>query len=169
MMTKTDTSAPVQDDLFKVMLRDLVAKGHELVLLRDAIDWCRFEEVLASAYSSDNGRPSVPVRMMAGLTFLKYMFAMSDQDVLDNWCENPYWQYFCGGEFFEHKPPTDQAMMSRWRSRAGEAGAKEMVMETLASAVRNKVAKRKDFERVNVDTTVAEKNIRRDCQPSGGG
>ena len=160
MMTKTDTSAPVQDDLFKVMLRDLVAKGHELVLLRDAIDWRRFEEVLAPAYSSDNGRPSIPVRMMAGLTFLKYMFAMSDQDVLDNWCENPYWQYFCGGEFFEHEPPTDQATMSRWRSRAGEAGAKEMVMETLASAVRNKVAKKKDFERVNVDTTVAEKNIR---------
>ncbi len=160
MMTKTDTSVPVQDDLFKVMLCDLVAKGHDLVLLRDAIDWRRFEEVLAPAYSSDNGRPSVPVRMMAGLTFLKYMFAMSDQDVLDNWCENPYWLYFCGGEFFEHKPPTDQATMSRWRSRAGEAGAKEMVMEILASAVRNKVAKRKDFERVNVDTTVAEKNIR---------
>ena len=39
MMTKTDTSKPVQSDPFKVMLRDLVAKGHELVLLRDAIDW----------------------------------------------------------------------------------------------------------------------------------
>ena len=35
-----------------------------------------------------------------------------------------------------------------------------MIMETLASAVRNKVAKAKDFERVNVDTTVQEKNIR---------
>lgn len=160
MMTKTDSSAPVQSDLFKVMLSDLVAKGHELVLLRDAIDWKRFEDVLAPAYCSDNGRPSIPVRMMAGLTFLKYMFAMSDQDVLDNWCENPYWQYFCGGVFFEHEPPTDQATMSRWRSRSGETGAKEMVMETLASAVRNKIAKKKDFERVNIDTTVEEKNIR---------
>lgn len=43
--------APVQDDLFKVMFRDLVAKGHELVLLRDAIDWSRFERALAPAYS----------------------------------------------------------------------------------------------------------------------
>ena len=122
MMTKTDSTRPVQDDLFRVMLSDLVAKDHELVLLRDAIDWKRFEKALEPAYSSDKGRPSVPVRMMAGLTFLKYMFAMSDQDVLDNWCENPYWQYFCGGEFFEHRPPTDQATMSRWRSRSGEAG-----------------------------------------------
>ena len=66
------------------MLRDLVAKGHELVLLRDAIDWQRFEKALGPAYCSDNGRPSIPVRMMAGLTFLKYMFGLSDQDVLDN-------------------------------------------------------------------------------------
>ena len=160
MMTKTDSSRPTQDDLFKVMLRDLVHPGHELVLLRNAIDWQRFEKALEPAYSSDKGRPSIPVRMMAGLTCLKYMFGMSDQDVLDGWCENPYWQYFCGGEFFEHKPPTDQATMSRWRSRSGEAGAKEMIMETLSSAVRNKVAKKKDFERVNVDTTVEEKNIR---------
>lgn len=55
MMTKTDSSTPVQSDLFKVMLSDLVAKGHELVLLRDAIDWKRFEDVLAPAYCSDNG------------------------------------------------------------------------------------------------------------------
>ena len=123
--------APVQADLFKVMFRDLVAKGHELVLLRDAIDWSRFERAFAPAYSDGNGRPSIPVRMMAGLTFLKYMFAMSDQDVLDNWCENPYWQDFCGGEFFEHEPPADQATMSRWRSRAGEAGAKEMAHASL--------------------------------------
>ena len=97
---------------------------------------------------------------MVGLTFLKYMFGLSDQEVLDNWYENPYWQDFCGGEFFEHEPPTDQTVMSRWRKRSGEAGVTDMIMETLASAVRNRVAKAKDFERVNVDTTVQEKNIR---------
>ena len=50
--------------------------------------------------------------------------------------------------------------MSRWRARAGENGATEMIKETLAAAVRNKVAKKGDFARVNVDTTVQEKNIR---------
>lgn len=160
MMTKVDASKPVQGNLFKVMLRDIVSVKHELVLLRNAIDWDRFEKVLAPAYCADNGRPSIPVRMMVGLTFLKYMFALSDQEVLDNWRENPYWQYFCGGVFFEHEPPTDQTVMSRWRKRAGETGVTDMIAETLASAVRNKVAKAKDFERVNVDTTVQEKNIR---------
>ena len=160
MMTKVDASKPVQANLFKVMLRDIVFDRHELVLLKKAINWERFEKALEPAYCEDNGRPSIPVRMMAGLTFLKYMFGLSDQEVLDGWVENPYWQDFCGGEFFEHEPPTDQTVMSRWRKRAGEAGVTDMIMETLASAVRNKVAKAKDFERVNVDTTVQERNVR---------
>lgn len=160
MMTKVDASKPVQANLFKVMLRDIVFDRHELVLLKKAINWERFEKALEPAYCEDNGRPSIPVRMMAGLTFLKYMFGLSDQEVLDGWVENPYWQDFCGGVFFEHEPPTDQTVMSRWRKRAGEAGVTDMIMETLASAVRNKVAKAKDFERVNVDTTVQEKNVR---------
>ena len=160
MMTKIDDSKPVQGNLFKVMLRDIVAPGHKLLLLGKAIDWAQFEKVLAPAYCENNGRPSVPVRMMAGLTFLKFMFGMSDQDVLDRWVENPYWQAFCGGEFFEHEPPTDQTTMSRWRSRAGVTGVEAMIQEVLASAVRNKVAKKADFTKVNVDTTVQEKNIR---------
>ena len=74
--------------------------------------------------------------------------------------EHPYWQYFCGGEFFEHEPQTDQTVMSRCRKRSGKTDATEMLMEILASAVKNKVTKPIDFERVNVDTTVQEKNIR---------
>jgi IS5 family transposase len=50
--------------------------------------------------------------------------------------------------------------MSRWRSRLGEENVEEMISETIASALRNKVVKAKDFERVTIDTTVQEKNIR---------
>ena len=49
--------------------------------------------------------------------------------------------------------------MSRWRSRVGETGVTEMLKESVAAAVRSKVAKRRDFEKVNVDTTVQEKNV----------
>jgi len=159
MMTRNDPSKPVQANLFKVMLRDIVSPGHELILLKNAIDWKRFEDMLAPAYA-DDGRPSCPVRMLAGLTFLKFMFGLSDQEVLDNWCENPYWQDFCGGVFFEHKPPTDQSTMSRWRKKLEKSGGEEMLKETVEAALRNKVAKKSDFTRVNVDTTVQEKNIR---------
>ena len=159
MMTRNDPAKPVQAHIFKVMLRDIVFSGHELVLLKNAIDWKRFETMLEPAYS-DDGRPSCAVRTLAGLTFLKFMFGLSDQEVLDNWCENPYWQDFCGGVFFEHEPPTDQSTMSRWRKKLEKSGGEEMLKETVEVALRNKVAKKSDFTRVNVDTTVQEKNIR---------
>ena len=63
MMTKVDASKPVQANLFKVMLRDLVFERHELVLQEKAIDWKRFEKVLEPAYCENNGRPSIPVRI----------------------------------------------------------------------------------------------------------
>ena len=160
MMTKSTHGKPVQSRLWKIMLADLVDPSHELVLLAKAIDWERFETSLEGAYSPDNGRPSCPVRMLAGLTMLRCMYGLSDQEVLDGWLENPYWQYFCGGTFFEHRPPADQSTLSRWRGKLAERGGEEMLRETLSCALRHKVAKRSDFERVNADTHVQEKFVR---------
>ena len=54
MMTKVDASKPVQGNLFKVMLRDIVSVKHELVLLRNAIDWDRFEKVALRGFVKKN-------------------------------------------------------------------------------------------------------------------
>ena len=39
---------------------------------------------------------------MVGLHYLKHAFDLSDEEVVFQWVENPYWQFFCGGEYFEH-------------------------------------------------------------------
>ena len=36
-------------------------------------------------------------------------------------CENPYFQFFCGEEFFQHRLPFDRSSLTRWRQRMGEA------------------------------------------------
>lgn len=61
MITKVDVSKPVQANLFKVMLRDFMFELHELVLLKNAIDWKRFVKVLESVYCENNGHPLIPV------------------------------------------------------------------------------------------------------------
>src|SRR3546814_13905391 len=58
---------------------------------------------------------------MAGLAILKHMHDLSDESLCDRWVENPYFQYFCGEEFFQHKPPFDRSSLTRWRQRMGEA------------------------------------------------
>lgn len=125
MMTKSDTCKEQQGDLFNPLLRDIVSPRHAMVKLADAIDWQSFEDGLSASFCANNGRPSCPVRLMVALHYLKYASGMSDEAVLDEWLENPYWQYFTGGIYFEHEYPTDQSTMSRWRKKLARSGAEK--------------------------------------------
>ncbi|MBD1585041.1 transposase, partial [Pseudoalteromonas sp. S16_S37] len=39
--------------------------------------------------------------------YLKQIHKLSDENTVAMWCENPYWQYFCGMQFFTHHMPCD--------------------------------------------------------------
>ena len=97
---------------------------------------------------------------MVALHYLKYTYNLSDDDVVEAWVENPYWQYFSGMKYFVHEPPIDPSSMTRWRKRIGEAGAEELLKETIAAGLKLKAVKTFQLKRVNVDTTVQEKEIR---------
>ena len=160
MMRRNKTHGPQQGDLFKVFLKDLVDVNHPLVRLAGQVDWNQFEEALASAFADQEGRPAADVRLAVGLTYLKYAHDLSDEDVVAAWTENPYWQFFTGGTFFEHRPPIDPSSLTNWRKRIGEAGAEQMLAETLKTGLKTKMIRPQDLKRVNVDTTVQEKEIR---------
>ena len=160
MMTRNKTLEPQQGDLFKVFLKDIVDLNHPLVRLAGQVDWNQFEEALAPAFADEEGRPSADVRLVVGLMYLKYAYDLSDEDVVAVWTENPYWQFFTGGTFFEHRPPIDSSSLTNWRKRIGEAGAEQMLAETLKTGLKTKMIRPQDLKRVNVDTTVQEKEIR---------
>ena len=58
---------------------------------------------------------------LAGLALLKHMYDLSDEALCDRWIENPYFQFFRGEEFFQHRLPFDRSSLTRWRQRIGEA------------------------------------------------
>ncbi len=159
-MMKSNQSGRIQSHLFKPLLRDIVSPRHAMVKLADAIDWQSFEAGLSEYFCADNGRPSCPVRLMVDLHYLKYASGMSDEAVLDEWLENPYWQYFSGEIYFEHEYPTDQSTMSRWRRKLGKSGAKKMLEESLKNGLREGFIKKSELNRINVDSTVQEKAVR---------
>ncbi|MDR0648466.1 MAG: IS5 family transposase [Synergistaceae bacterium] len=148
-----------QNRLFQNRLENIINIEHPLARLSEKIDWRSLEKKLGEIYIPDKGRPGLPTRLMAGLHYLKGMFAISDEAVVEGFLENPYWQYFCGFEFFEHELPLDPSSMTRWRKRAGARGFEGMLAETLKTAERTGELKQNDLKRVNVDTTVQEKNI----------
>ena len=149
-----------QGDLFKIELVRIIDMNHPLVRLGSEVDWERLEEVFGATYCEDNGRPGTRTRLMVALHYLKYTFNLSDEDVVEAWVENPYWQHFSGNQYFEHKVPIDPSVMSRFRTRIGEAGAEELLRATIAAGLKLKVIKPHQLKRVNVDTTVQEKEIR---------
>ena len=149
-----------QKDLFRVELSRIIDPGHGLVKLSKVVDWDRLDELFGSTYCPDNGRPGVSTRLMVALHYLKYTHNLSDEDVIESWVENPYWQYFSGMKYFEHSPPIDSSSMTRWRKRIGDAGAEELLKETIQAGLKIKAVKAYQLKRVNVDTTVQEKEIR---------
>jgi len=79
---------------------------------------------------------------------------------VSKWVENPYWQYFCGETYFQHKLPIDPSSLTRWRQRIGEKGSELILAETIQAGLRSKAVKESSFKRVTVDTTVQPKAIR---------
>lgn len=159
MYPKNGGKGRAQDELFRSKLVNMLDHRHSLFVLADQIEWIAFEEAFGPLYVENVGRPGVPIRIMVGLHYLKHTFNESDESVVVKFVENPYWQYFCGCEYFQHTLPINPSSMTRWRKRVGWEGMEKLLKETVETAKRNKLLKRSDAERVNVDTTVQEKAI----------
>ena len=160
MKPKKSKQKSRQRDLFRPELTKMIDPGHGLVKLARAVNWDRMDEVFGKTFSPDQGRPGISTRLMVSLHYLKYTHNLSDDDVVSAWVENPYWQYLSGMKYFEHELPIHPSSMTRWRKRVGEAGAEELLKETIEAGLRLKAVKAYQLKRVNIDTTVQEKNIR---------
>lgn len=150
---------PKSNDLFRQRLDELVNMRHPLAQLAEHIDWSVFEREWAGLFPSRRGRPATAPRLIAGLLYLQHTFALSDEDVVWGWVENPYWQLFCGETWFQHQPPIDPSSLTRWRKRIGEEGLEWLLTQTIVVAQSVGVVKRQSFDKVIVDSTVQEKAI----------
>jgi len=148
-----------QSDLFNTPLADLLNPKHELYQLAHLIDWQTLDDAFGEFFTEKQGAPALPTRLIAGLHYLKHAFARSDEAVVAQWLENPYWQYFCGEEYFQHQMPCHPTSLTHWRKRIGEAGCEWMLSVTIQAGVDSKTVKPSHFKSVTVDSTVQEKAI----------
>lgn len=148
-----------EQDLFRSRLDQMIDMTHELVRLAQKIDWRFLEERFGEVYKDGGGLPPLPTRLMAGLAILKHTFNLSDDAVCTRYLDSPYWQYFCGEEFFQHRLPFDRSSMTRWRQRMDEKRIKALLQESLSVAVKTGALKPGDTRQVIVDTTVQPKNV----------
>jgi IS5 family transposase len=104
---------------FKVTLDPL----HELVVLSGLIPWGWVETEFAQFYDEKMGRPALPIRRMVGLLILKYLKKLSDEQIVAQWPDNLYYQFFCGDMPALGKKACDPSQMTYFRNRIGCRGA----------------------------------------------
>ncbi len=114
-----------EQDLFRSRLDQIIDLRHPLVKLARETDWPFLEKTFGEGYTDGPGQPPLPTWLMAGLLILKYTHNLSDEVLCERWVENPYYQFFCGEEFFQHDLVLDRSSLSNWRQRIGEEKVKQ--------------------------------------------
>lgn len=156
---KPRTQSDPQLRLFEKPLQEIINGKHRLVGLAGVIPWDSVCKPLESRFSEDTGRPALPARLVVGAHYLKFMYDVSDEEFVERWVENPYWQYFCGEQYFQYEIPFDPSSFSKWRKRFSEEDLENVFKASLKSLDNVGLLTDKETEVVNVDTTVQEKHI----------
>ncbi len=126
-----------QRNIFRPILSEIINSKQELVVLSTRIDWKRVENEFGHLYSK-TGKPGVPIRTMAGLLILKKLYNLGDIAVMEQWVQNPYFQYFCGESEFQWKFPCDPSDLGHFRKRIGPAGT-DLILEMSETVPRHKI------------------------------
>ena len=147
------------EEYIEPILEEMIDLKHSLCKLSSIIDWEKMEEKFSLFYSPDMGRPGKSVRLMVGLHYLKYTYNVSDENVVQCWLENPYWQYFTGERVFQTELPINPTTMTKWRNRVKSKNLFNMLEETIRAGFQTKYLRISTINQVNADTTVQEKNI----------
>ncbi|MCK4823074.1 IS5 family transposase [bacterium] len=143
-----------QKSLFSIPLKEMLNPKNGLFQLAEKIPWEEFEKEFTILYTKNFGRPAKPIRLMVSLLMLKQLSGLGDETVVEQWLQNPYWQYFSGENLFQWRFPIEPSDLVHFRKRIGIKGV-EKILE-VSIRLHGKSSKEKD---VVVDTTVQEKNI----------
>ncbi len=134
-------------------LIDQLNPKDSLLLLAAIIPWERLEAEFASLYA-EGGRPAKPIRLMVGLLLLRQLANLSDERVVEEWRQNPYFQAFCGMKNFQWQLPCEPSDFCHFRKRIGKRGMKKIFR--ISGEIHGKQALESE---IVVETTVQEKDV----------
>ncbi len=143
-----------QKSLFTTDLINCLNPNNRLYQLAQTLPWSAIGKDFETYYST-TGQPAKPIRLMVGLLMLKQLENLSDEVVVERWCENPYYQFFCGMATFQWELPCHPTDLVYFRKRIGKEGAEKL----LSYSLHIHPEKVRKVEQVLIDTTVQEKNI----------
>jgi len=94
-----------------IALESLIDPANALARLAGELDWEHASKRFREAYSVPFSGRVLPTRLLLGLSLLRRLYDLSDAALYNLWSENPYFQFFCGGDKFQRRPPFDQIVV----------------------------------------------------------
>ena len=138
-------------------LSDQLDQKHPLYQLAEKINWFIFDTAFEKHYNLTMGKPAKPIRLMVALLILKYLRNLSDENIVKQWAENCYYQYFSGKQHFQPNIPCVPTELVAFRQRVGEPWVELILQESIR--VNEPPDDMNSGLGISVDTTVQEKDI----------
>ena len=99
--------------------------------LANKINWPFFDDAFKKHYSEKMGKTAKPIRLIVSLLILKFFRNLIDENLIEHWAENIYFQYFSGEQFFQHNIPCVPTELIAFRQRIGEPGVELILQESI--------------------------------------
>jgi hypothetical protein len=87
------------------------------VRLAKLIPWEEFEAEYAKVFPSHTGAPAKPFRMALAALLIKEMKHLSDEELVEDIKENPYYQYLLGLPCYQDEAPFEASSLVHFRKR----------------------------------------------------
>ena len=117
-MLSTNKKQSPQIGLFNG-LADQLDQKHPLYLLANKVNWSFFEDAFKTYYNEKMGAPAKPIPLMVSLLIIKSLRNLSDENLIEQWAENIYYQYVGGEQHFQPSAPCVPTDLVGFRQRIG--------------------------------------------------
>lgn len=134
-------AAQRQLSLFTTPFDNHLRSDNRWVRMEAVVPWDRMAKVFRSSMSSDQGRPSVDLRVVLGVLMVKHIEDLSDERAIEYVQENIYAQFFVGLSSFQSEPVFVPHLLVTIRKRLSEQGARQLNDLLIEAAVEAKAIK----------------------------
>ncbi|MBK7336669.1 MAG: IS5 family transposase [Saprospirales bacterium] len=112
--------------LFQTPFEQKLSPENRWVRMAELVPWDKMAEVFFSCLSTDQGRPTVDLRIILGALMVKHVEGLSDEDTIQYIQENIYAQYFVGLSSFQIEPVFEPSLFVEIRKRLGQEGSAKL-------------------------------------------
>lgn len=123
----------------------------------ELIPWEKIEVKYAKLFKSNTGMPAKPLRMALGSLLIQKQYGYSDEELVEQLRENPYYQYFIGMPGYEDKYPFVPSLLVEFRKRLTEDVLNEVNEIIISSAMSNEKNNGDDSSNHNDDDNSGDK------------